>query len=644
MSGEFPALSQMKPMLVGASGKQMKRKILRRAGLDINLAARLDIKTSLKAGLAMGALLFGAQAAIPQQAGRQQSGTQQTQYNQSAKQIDNDKTTSESVPAETTAEQAADAIAAYKVQQLIDMAERQYQSGVDNYRAGKLDAARSDFDAAVDMMLTSGLDIQSNSQLDDEFERVVDRVNTLEMEALKQGNGFSPREEAAPVEAGSNIPFTSDPGLNAKLKEQLQTTQSDMPLVVNEYVAGFINYFTNSEAGRAHLEHSLERAGKYKDMISRILREEGVPQDLIYQAVTESGFQPQAYNAKSGAGGMWQFMPFSSYGLERNGWFDERFDPEKSTRAYARYIKELYRQFDDWYLAMAAYDWGPGNIQKAVQRTGYADFWELYQRNVLPSETKNYVPGILAAIIMAKNPKQYGLEGVVPDPPQLSDTVTVDYGVDLRLVADVTGSSLQDIVALNPSLLRLTTPKDLSFDLHIPVGTLAEYQKRMAAIPEEKRESWRFHVVAANETLGGIAEEFHVRVKELAQANELDETDEITPGEELVVPVAVVTKAGLQTVTYKVRTGDTLVTVADRFGVTVADLKMWNHLTTSAVAPGRLLKVSEPVHLAPMGKVRRSRSAGSSKAGTAKSTTTSSTAVASKSKATRKKHKSTANQ
>ena len=138
--------------------------------------------------------------------------------------------------------------------------------------------------------------------------------------------------------------------------------------------------------------------------------------------------------------------------------------------AYAKYMKTLYNQFGDWYLAMAAYDWGPGNVQRAVMRTGYADFWELYRRNVLPGETKNYVPGIIAAIIMAKNPKQYGLDKLVPDRAVVSDTVTVDYAIDLRLVADVTNASLPEIVALNPSLLRMTTPRDMSFDLHIPVG------------------------------------------------------------------------------------------------------------------------------------------------------------------------------
>ena len=323
-----------------------------------------------------------------------------------------------------------------KVQQLINKAEAAYRSGVDNYRAGHLDAARLDFDSAVDLMLTSGMDLKTDPQLADEFDHLLNAVNSLEMTALKQGNGFSPVLEAAPLDAANEVTFPANAALTAKVTAELKTTQSDFPLVVNDYVAGFISYFSNSAAGHAHLLRSLERAGKYKEMISKNLRDQGVPQDLIYLAVAESGFQPQALNARSGAGGMWQFMPTGAYGLARNGWFDERFDPQKSSIAYAKYMKTLYNQFGDWYLAMAAYDWGPGNVQRAVMRTGYADFWELYRRNVLPGETKNYVPGIIAAIIMAKNPEQYGLDKVVPDAAVISDTVTVDYAIDLRLVAD----------------------------------------------------------------------------------------------------------------------------------------------------------------------------------------------------------------
>jgi membrane-bound lytic murein transglycosylase D len=494
-----------------------------------------------------------------------------------------------------------------KIQQLINKAEAAYRSGVDNYRAGHLDAARLDFDSAVDLMLTSGMDLKADPQLADEFDHLLNAVNSLEMAALKQGNGFSPVLEAAPLDAANEVTFPANAELTAKVTAELKTTRSDFPLVVNDYVAGFISYFSNSPAGHAHLLRSLERAGKYKDMISKNLRDQGVPQDLIYLAVAESGFQPQALNARSGAGGMWQFMPTGAYGLARNGWFDERFDPEKSSLAYAKYMKTLYNQFGDWYLAMAAYDWGPGNVQRAVMRTGYADFWELYRRNVLPGETKNYVPGIIAAIIMAKNPEQYGLDKVVSDTPVVSDTVTVDYAIDLRLVADVTNSSLPEIVALNPSLLRMTTPRDLPFDLHIPVGTRDVFAERIKEIPEDKRNSWRFHVVRAAETLDGIATALHARASDIATTNELALANGVDAGDELVVPVTSAA-AGAGPQRYGVRRGDTLITVADRFGVSVEELRRWNHLSSNVVKPGSSLAVAEPVKLAPVTHVRSRRS------------------------------------
>jgi membrane-bound lytic murein transglycosylase D len=502
------------------------------------------------------------------------------------------------------AAKAADAAAkAAKVQQLINKAEAAYRSGVDNYRAGHLDAARLDFDSAVDLMLTSGMDLKTDPQLADEFDHLLNAVNSLEMTALKQGNGFSPVLEAAPLDAANEVTFPANAALTAKVTAELKTTQSDFPLVVNDYVAGFISYFSNSAAGHAHLLRSLERAGKYKEMISKNLRDQGVPQDLIYLAVAESGFQPQALNARSGAGGMWQFMPTGAYGLARNGWFDERFDPQKSSIAYAKYMKTLYNQFGDWYLAMAAYDWGPGNVQRAVMRTGYADFWELYRRNVLPGETKNYVPGIIAAIIMAKNPEQYGLDKVVPDAAVVSDTVTVDYAIDLRLVADLTNSSLLEIVALNPSLLRMTTPRDMSFDLRIPVGTLDVFTTRIKDIPEDKRASWRFHVVRSGETLDGIAAALHAHASDIARTNGLKVDDEVDTGDELVIPVAsAVASAGPQR--YAVRRGDTLITVADRFGVSVEELRRWNHLSSNVVKPGSSLAVVAPVKLAPVTHVR----------------------------------------
>ncbi len=514
--------------------------------------------------------------------------------------------------AAVSATQAADAAAkAAKVQQIINRAEVAYRSGVDNYRAGHLDAARLDFDSAVDSMLTSGMDLKTDPQLADEFDHLLNAVNSLEMAALKQGNGFSPVLEAAPLDAANEVTFPANAALTAKVTAELKTTQSDFPLVVNDYVAGFISYFSNSPAGHAHLLRSLERAGKYKDMISKNLREQGVPQDLIYLAVAESGFQPQALNARSGAGGMWQFMPTGSYGLARNGWFDERFDPEKSSLAYAKYMKTLYNQFGDWYLAMAAYDWGPGNVQRAVMRTGYADFWELYRRNVLPGETKNYVPGIIAAIIMAKNPAQYGLDKVESEPPVVSDTVTVDYAIDLRLVADVTNSSLLEIVALNPSLLRMTTPRDISFDLHIPVGMRDVFAARIREIPEDKRAVWRFHVVRSGETLDGIGAAFHAHASDIARTNGLAADGGVDAGDELVIPVATAfSVSGPQR--YTARHGDTLITVADRFGVSVEQLRRWNHVSSNGLKPGTTLAIAEPVKLAPSAHVHSKTARGKS--------------------------------
>lgn len=491
--------------------------------------------------------------------------------------------------------------------ELIASVENAYHQGLDRYHAGNLQAAKIDFDHAVDLMLTSKFDIESSPQLSDEFEHILDAVNSLEMQALKQGNGFAPKIEPAPVDIANDVTFPVDPNIKAQAIAELKTTQSDLPLVINDPVASYINYF--SSRGRGTLMRSLERAGRYRDMISRILAEEGVPQDLIYQAVAESGFQPQAVNARSGAGGMWQFMPSGPYGLTRNSWFDERFDPEKSTRAYAIYMKSLYSQLGDWYLAMAAYDWGAGNVQRAVQRTGYADFWELYRRNVLPQETKNYVPIIIAAALMAKNPQQYGLQTLVPDPPLVTDTVETDYSVDVRLVADIVQTPVQEIVALNPSLLRMATPFDRPFELHLPPGSAELYQTRIAEIPPAKRNLWRFHVVAPGETLASIAHDYHVSESEIALVNRMEPTDTLANTESLVIPVPPSLAPGRLT-RYRVERGDTLVTVADRFDVTVLQLRRWNHLTSNHLTPGRRLYVTEPALIHHPARTSRRRRSG----------------------------------
>lgn len=521
----------------------------------------------------------------------------------------------------------------YRVQQLIAQVDRAFSSGQTHYNRGQLVQAKLDFDSAVDMMLASGLDIKADPQLNDEFNRILDAVNALEMDALKQGNGFSPAVEPTPAEVANDITFAVDPNLVAKAKAELATTKSDLPLVINDYVAAYINFFANTQRGHNTLVHSLQRSGRYKAMIQRVLNEEGVPQDLIYLAVAESAFQPQALNHGSGAGGMWQFMAHGDYGLARNGYIDERFDPEKSTRAYAKYMKFLYNQLGDWYLAMAAYDWGAGNVQRAVQKTGYADYWELYKRNNLPGETKNYVPEILAAIIITRNPTQYGFDNVPLDPPIVSDTVPISYAVDIRLVAELVDGDPQEILSLNPGLLRFTTPPpgilNGPFDLHLPPGTATLYQQRVAEIPEDRRTQWRYHRVTPEDTLASVARSNHVSVEQLASVNQLQASDALGNVDALIIPLPLPSAPASHTEVYRARKGDTLVTIADRFGISLEDLHRWNHVSGTSVLAGQRIRVTEPVHMA-------SRSGHAGTSGAAKSAGKSATKAKTSSASNRK--------
>src|SRR5204862_5749757 len=376
---------------------------------------------------------------------------------------------------------------------------------------------------------------------------------------------------------------------------------SDLTLTMNDAVAGYIIYF--SDRGRGVLERALTRAGLYSDMIRRVLKEEGVPQDLIYLAEAESGFHPLALS-HAGARGLWQFIASraSGYGLQRNWWVDERQDPEKSTRAAARHLRDLYKQFGDWYLAMAAYNSGPLTVQQAVRRTGYADFWELYRRNVLPKETRNYVPIIVAVTIMAKNPAQYGLDQVETEKPIAYDTVKIDYPVDLRLVAECVDAPAATLQELNPSLLRWTTPKNQEFELRLPAGTKASYLGAIQAIPQDMRVWWRYHKIAPGDTLTSIAGEYHSTPHAIAQANDLEIQADLEPESRLVIPIAPGKHPPSEQATYarritryKVHKGDTVQSVADNFGVPPVMVRRWNHLKGESVQGRRVLYVHLPV-------------------------------------------------
>jgi membrane-bound lytic murein transglycosylase D len=510
---------------------------------------------------------------------------------------------SPAAPAPRPQRTAAPPQVAETVDQLIARAETEYARGQKNYAAGHLEAAKESFDTAFNLLLRGPMEVQSNEKLQNEFDRIVEATHELELQALKTGDGFTEqRAEPAPIDEVNSITFPVDPSIKAKAQAELANTRSDLPLMLTDPVVSYINYF--STRGHGTIERALIRRGRYSAMISRVFHEEGVPQDLMFLAQAESGFQPLALS-RMGARGMWQFMPWDGVhaGLQRNWWVDERQDPEKATRAAARLLKDLYNQFGDWYLAMAAYNSGPGTVQRAVQRTGYADFWELYHRNVLPQETRNYVPIILAMTIMAKNPSQYGLDHLAVDSPIASDTVRIHYPIDLRLIAECTDSSTAMLQELNPSLLRMTTPKDMDFDLHLPSGMAAKFEEAVAAIPEEMRVYWRYHRVENGETLSEIARRYHTTATAIAEANNL-QGDGLTPSSKLIIPVSparnTASEAGSHTASvrystraerYTVRKGDTVLSIADDFGVPAEKVRQWNHLKGNSLRAGRSLTI-----------------------------------------------------
>jgi len=493
------------------------------------------------------------------------------------------------------------------IAELIAKVDSEYQAGETEFAAEHKEVAKQHFDRAFNLLMGASADIRADRRYQPEFDRVLSGVNRLELKALEQqdetaaDSAEQQKAEPAPIDEANEVSnYPVDPNLKAKAAADLKATHSDLPLMMTDQVAGYINYF--SGRGRGTLEHGLERSGRYREMIERILKEEGVPQDLIYLAQAESGFHPYAVS-RVGARGIWQFMGSRArgYDLHHDTFVDERQDPEKSTRAAARHLKDLYNQFGDWYLAMAAYNSGPGTIQSAVKRTGYADFWELYRRDVLPKETRNYVPIIVAETIMAKNPSQYGLDTVTPEPEMAYETVKINYPVHLRLVAGCVDTSPAELQELNPSLLRMVTPKG-RFELHLPVGTSEKYQSAVASIPPDMRVWWRYHTVSPGETIMSLARSYHTTGHAIAEANQLDLQSSVDTGAKLVIPIApgrhsaadVQTYAKRLTV-YHIRKKDTLQSVADNLGITPATIKRWNRLKGDSLSGHRVLYVHLPV-------------------------------------------------
>ena len=419
---------------------------------------------------------------------------------------------------------------------LLKRSQDDFDAGKRFYLQGDMDAARTQFNNAVDVLLTAPGDIQDRGRLESKLDELVDKIYRYDLDGFGSGETQDAVVyERPPLDGMLEMTFPTDPKLKPKVKEEIQATVSQLPLEENDAVLGFIHYFS-SDRGHKTLVAGLRRAGQYAPLIRRILAKEGVPQELIYLAQIESGFYPRAVSNKKCVG-LWQFGAASGreYGLNQTAFTDDRLDPEKATRAAAKHLKDLYNHFGDWYLAMAAYDCGPACIDRAVQRTGFADFWQLRDRNVLVKETMNYVPVVLAVTIMAKNPKDYGLEDVQPDPPVEYDTMRLTAATNLNLISDASDRPVSDLRDLNPSLLRTIAPA--GFDLRVPKGTLPQIASALEAVPAAYRASWRMHRIEPGETLAAIAKHFHTGTKSILAANQ-SLTASLEPGDVLVIPAA----------------------------------------------------------------------------------------------------------
>src|SRR3954470_24541024 len=393
------------------------------------------------------------------------------------------------------------------------------RNGRDFYFKGNLASAHREFDAAVDVLLSAPEALPDHARIERHLEQICDLIYRFDVEKLGAGQAAATEEsfDKAPIDEISHMTFPVDETMAAKLKGELNKTPSAIPLELSDPVLSYVHYFS-TERGRSILLSGLRRSGRYRPLIQKIFTEEGVPEELIYLAQAESGFLPRAVSHKQ-AVGMWQFIAGtgSDYDLVHTTNFDERFDPEKATRAAAKYLKDLYARYGDWYLAMAGYNCGAGAVDRAVERTGYADYWELLKRHALPKETSSYVPIIVAMTIMAKNPLDYGLQSVDLDSPMDYDSIQVSAPTNLNLVADATLQPLSVIRELNPSLLKRVAPA--GFLLHVPKGLSEATQASLAIVPPANRNAWRLHHVETGDTLTTLAKTYHLSASSIAAVN-----------------------------------------------------------------------------------------------------------------------------
>jgi membrane-bound lytic murein transglycosylase D len=401
--------------------------------------------------------------------------------------------------------------------------------------------------------------------------------------------------------------YGNDP-LGLSTRSMTAAALNEIPLEMNEHVERWIEFFTTGQ-GRTRFRIYMERAGAYEDMIRRRLREAGLPEDLLYLAMIESGMNPNAYS-RAHAVGLWQFIRGTGrlYDLEIGYWLDERRDPFKATDAAVAHLGDLYEEYGSWYLAAAAYNGGPGRVSRGIASTGSTNFWDLSDARVLRSETRNYVPKLIAATLIAKNPEQYGFFDIEPAPPLEFDVVEVPDATSFDVLADAAGTTEDEIRRLNPQYPRRVTPPDMRAEVRVPKGHSAAFVTAYARIPASERVTWLEHVVTRGQTLSHIAERYGVSVTAIRATNNNVSPRRLQIGQKLIIPrsgqaraqvaraapapaPAITTADGSRIVT--VQRGDTLWTIARAHGVSTGDLMAMNNLKSSRIYPGDRLTVGK---------------------------------------------------
>jgi membrane-bound lytic murein transglycosylase D len=522
---------------------------------------------------------------------------------------------------------------------LIAESNRHFETGRREIQDGHLEAARSEFNRALELVMQWQAGPRADARLRDHFDRLVERISAVEILALAEGDGFAEqRSEPAAIDTLLDAPEPAGATAETARTVESDLTKYDVAIPLNSRVLSYVELFSGRL--KNYLEEGLSRGARYLPMIQEVFRAEGLPLDLAYIPLVESAFKPSALS-RAKARGVWQFMSGTGIenGLQHDWYIDERADPEKATRAAAKYLKTLYNQFGDWHLALASYNGGPGRVQRSMKRSGKDDFWTISSTpRFLPRETRNYVPLILAAIIVARNPVQYGLD-IAPVEDPLTDIVRLNAPADLRRIAEWIDVPVQVLQDMNPELRRWTTPVRMTdYDLTVPMGKAEVLSARLADTTPEELAPLNRYTVRKGETIATIARKLKVKRADLAQANYLTERSRLSTGQQLIIPraptlllaandrcedqddpvrVADTGRGGPDTVVamaaparraaseparrataeparvvHRVKRGETLFSIAQKYNTSVAAVRQSNKLRGNTITVGQRLTIS----------------------------------------------------